>query len=362
MIKAKARDIGFDIVGITSAAPLLKAREVLEKRKEAGQLPGFTDEDILLSTTPRMHLEDARSIIALAMSYASKVEFDEEVYIALYARGKDYHTIMRNKMNELIDFIKNINPESNCKSFVDTGPLLDKEIAARAGLGWIGKNNLLINPEYGSFLVLGEILTSLELKYDNPIENGCKNCQACIQMCPTGALKPYYLDLSRCRSNITQKTGILSEEEKKAIGENLWGCDSCQMVCPYNENLPLDLHPEYRPVLPGKIEEVLGLTKKNMGDQWKNSPMMWRGTNIIKRNALINLVNLYNKGVNITDVLEIIKKGLKSPSPVVRITAAWAAGKIKARELKDFILKLLKSEKDKVVENYFKKVIKRLNQ
>ncbi|MFW6389655.1 MAG: tRNA epoxyqueuosine(34) reductase QueG, partial [Halanaerobiales bacterium] len=318
-IKNKAKEIGFDLVGITSADPFSKAYQRLKSR----EISEFMDHDLEKITTPTIHLKEAKSIIALALSYAvsDKIK-DKDQYISLYARGSDYHQVIKAKMKRLVSFLSTLKDNVKTICYSDTGSLLDREVAARAGLGWIGKNNNLINPEYGSYLILGEIITDLKLSYDSPIKNRCSNCELCLNSCPTGALnKAHNLKPEKCLSFLTQKKGILKENERKSIFKNLWGCDSCLQVCPYNKNIPTDLHQEFKPVLKGDIKQVLSFSKNSLPDEWKKSALYWRGLRILKRNSLINIGN---NGNNV--YTPIVKKYLKNPSPVLRAYAVWALG------------------------------------
>ncbi len=357
IIKKKSREIGFDLTGITSAEPFLRAFQVLKERKARGKLSEFTNKDIKLLTTPRLHLPSAESIISVGISYASKKKFEEDAYIALYARGEDYHRIIEGKMESLIDFIKEYKPAARFKAFTDTGPLLDREIAHRAGLGWIGKNNNLINPHYGSFLVLGEILTDLHLEYDEIMETGCGECGLCLENCPGEALKePYFLDSDLCLSYLTQKKGIIPDVEREKIGLSLWGCDRCQEVCPYNLNIPTDLHSEFTPVLEGDFNQILKFAGKKIPDEWLRSALIWRGSRILKRNALINIANSGNK-----EYIGLLKKELKNNSPILRAYAAWALYKLIPEKYRDLLEKMLHNENDNLVRNEIKKILSEEN-
>src|SRR5690554_555038 len=262
-IKNKSREIGFDLVGITTADSFPEVFENLKKRN----LSNFIKHNLKLLTTPKLHLSGAKSIISLGISYASsKKYFNEDSYIALYARGKDYHSVIKEKINLLIEYISKYYPEIKMKAYTDSPYILEKEIAFRAGLGWIGKNNILINPLYGSYLLLGEIIIDIELKYDERLViNKCGDCTLCLDNCPGGALeKPHYLNYQNCVSYLTQKPGLLNKWEREKIDNNLWGCDKCLEICPYNRNIPVDLHPEFYPVLKGHIKGIINKTEKSI--------------------------------------------------------------------------------------------------
>lgn len=350
-VKKWSKDIGFDLVGICSAEPFNKAYQYIKNRN----LSSFVDDNKELLTTPQIHLKTAKSIISLGISYASKRNTKDNQFIALYACGMDYHRFMKEKMEELIDRINTLPEDIETIAYSDTGALLDREVAYRAGLGWIGKNNNLINPDYGSYLFLGEIITNLELEYDKPIESRCGSCQLCLENCPAAALKPYDLNHEKCLSYITQKRGILTEEERSTIGNRLWGCDTCLETCPYNNSIPMGLHDEFRPVLKGNIKEILDYTKDNFPEEWKNSALSWRGLRILKRNTIINMGNIKDE-----EYLPLLKKELENPSPVIRAYVIWALGEFQNNKIIDVIKQQKSKEKDQVVLKEIKKILSRL--
>ena len=351
MIKKKAREVGFDLVGITTAEPFTEVKTVLQER----DLSEFITQDIDLLTDPHLHLSNVKSIIALALSYAtveSEEDYTEENYISIYARGKDYHKVMNVKMDELMDFIKKIRPAAGMKAYSDTGVLLDRAIACRAGLGWIGKNSNLINPTYGSYLFLGEILTDLELEADPEIMDRCGECELCLKSCPAGALTDqYHLQADRCISYLTQKKGILPEEERKLIGRNLWGCDTCQQVCPFNQAIPLDRHDEFKPQLKGDIKKILNFSKDEFDTAWSNSALIWRGLRILKRNTLINVANSGNN-----DYIPLLYQEIDNPSPLIRAYVVWALSVIAYRENKTKLREIYRNEQEEIVRAELEKI------
>lgn len=354
LIKEKALKIGFDLVGITSAEPFSRAYNILLERKKEGFLSEFTHQDIKLLTTPELHLPGVKSIISLALSYAvNRPNYNSNFYISTYALGRDYHIVIKNKMKVLINYIKELKSGFNFKLYTDTGPLLDREVAYRAGIGWIGKNNNLINPDYGSYLFLGEILIDFELDEDMPMKNRCNSCNKCLNNCPTGALKePYFIQPDLCISYLTQKKGILLEKEFNNIGNNLWGCDRCQIACPYNQNIPVNIHDEFKPKIKGNLE-VLDFNKKNIPLEWRKSALSWRGLRILQRNILINMGNSKNKRYE-----SIVTEILENPSPILRITAAWALEKISPAKYSGLLAKMYKKERDFEIKMEIEKILK----
>ena len=342
LIEKKAKEIGFDLVGFTTAEPFNNLKIVLKERKENGELSSFIDKDIDLLTNPKRHLANAKSIISLAISYGnSKNRSNKLNYkISNYTWGKDYHLIFKKKLNELDKYLKRRTKNIKTKCYVDTGPILDRAIAKRAGLGWIGKNNNLINEKFGSYIFLGEIITNLDFTPDTGIENKCDDCQKCIEVCPGNALvEEYHIKPNECIGYLTQKKGIIPVEERKKIGNNLWGCDKCQEVCPYNQNILTDVHKEFEFKLKEDLKTILNFTKKNFPETWENSALSWRGIRILVRNALIVIANTKLKSYK-TEV----KKLFDHPSSVIRAYAYWTYSKI-SNNYKKLLETQLKKEK-----------------
>jgi epoxyqueuosine reductase len=237
------RTLGFDLVGITTAAPLPGASHLA--RWVAAGTHGdmaYMAETVALRGEPTALLPGARSVVCVAMSYhgapdgADPTDPAEPAVVARYARRKDYHKVIKTRLTRLGRFLSSLAPESRWRTAVDTAPLLEKELAQRAGLGWIGKNTCLINRRLGSELLLGELLTTLELQPDAPETDHCGTCTACLKSCPTRAfVGPYRLDARRCISYATiEHRGALPRELLPSLGGRVFGCDTCQEVCPWN--------------------------------------------------------------------------------------------------------------------------------
>lgn len=200
---------------------------------------------------PCLLLENAKSIISLAFNYYPPKLLKEETFkIAKFAYGKDYHTVIKCKLNSLVEKIKTIVGDFQHRIFVDSAPVLERAWAKRSGLGWIGKNSNLIIPKVGSFVFLSQIILDLELNYDKPFtKNYCENCNRCIEACPTGALKAQYIiDARKCLSYITIE---LKEEfdidNVKSLNDNIFGCDICLDICPHNQKIKPHLETEFMP-------------------------------------------------------------------------------------------------------------------
>ncbi len=240
-IKAKAKDLGFYDCGISRADRLSADAERLKKWLDEGRQAGmgYMENHFEKRTDPRKLFENAKSVLSVLYNYFPGRNLPEEdnYKISKYAYGKDYHFIIKEKLTLLIEFIKTEAGEINARAFTDSAPVLDRAWAARAGLGWIGKNTNLITKKQGSFFFIGEIITDLELEYDEKrIENYCGTCTKCIDACPTGALQPYQVDARNCISFLTieNKEETISPEFKGKFEDWIFGCDICQDVCPWN--------------------------------------------------------------------------------------------------------------------------------
>ncbi len=206
---------------------------------------------------PRLLVEGARSIVSVALNYYPRQKQPGGApRFAYYAYGKDYHEVMWEKLEQLFLFIKGHHPEVTGRYFCDSAPVLEQHWAAQAGIGFVGKNTLLIIPGRGSFFFLGEIILSLELEYDNPIDELCGECRKCLDFCPTGAIeRPYWLNSGKCISYQTiENRGEIAPEVVSSLRNNVYGCDICQLVCPFNREARPHDTPQFVP-----SEEFLSL-------------------------------------------------------------------------------------------------------
>ena len=242
-IKVKATEIGFEKVGVVAAEPLTAEGERLQDwlgRGHHGEMAWLAREPEK-RTDPRLIFPEARSVIVVALNYYTghnHVDSPDTGKISRYAWGDDYHDVVREKLNELLAWIKAERPEASGKVCVDTAPMMDKAWAVRAGLGWIGKHSNLITKEIGSWVFIGEIILNIDLDYDTQIvEDHCGTCTACLDAFPSNAIvSPYVVDSRKCISYATIE--LRDETLPKSIAENLdgwlYGCDICQDVCPWN--------------------------------------------------------------------------------------------------------------------------------
>ncbi len=282
-IKQRARAVGFDLVGIAdpSISAYAKEYQAWLAQGQHGKMKYLED-----SVDARTNLSSAfpwvRSVVSVAISYyvpdpatespakatdlteanaAQRSAHDSATgHIARYAWGRDYHRVLMGHLRQLQNEIRRLVADDFiCRAYVDTGPVHERELAARAGLGWIGKNTLLINPRHGSWFVLGELLTSLPLEFDSAQPDRCGSCTRCLDACPTMALTPYQLNATRCISYHTlENRGDIPDELHKPMREAQYilGCDICQTVCPWNRRPLLSEEPDFQPQSPAPTVEL----------------------------------------------------------------------------------------------------------
>ncbi len=237
-IKQHALTLGFDACGICRAEDSDEEEGYMQwisEKCHAGM--DYLERNIEKRLDPRLLVEGAKSIISVALNYFPPEKLPEYVpQFAYYAYGEDYHEVVREKLNQLFDFIKLRYPEVSGRAFVDSAPVLERFWAARAGVGFVGKNTLLIIPGKGSYFFLGELIIDMELAYDSHVTQNCGNCRRCLDACPTGAIeKPHWVNANKCISYQTiENKGDISPQIAPKLSNNVYGCDICQKVCPWN--------------------------------------------------------------------------------------------------------------------------------
>ena len=300
-IRAHARALGFDLVGIATLGEVETADHFHEwiTAGYAGEM-GYLERGAEKRRDTRKPFEGVRSAVVVAMNYGGT---QPPGPVARYARGDDYHDLMIDRLNELHRWIEGETGRPvRGKPYVDTGPILERDLARRAGLGWFGKNTNLINPELGSFFFLGELLLDLELRADDPFEmDRCGSCTRCLDACPTNAfVAPRVLDATRCISYQTiEQKGPIAEALREAIGERLYGCDVCQEVCPWNVKFSRDATEaafDVREVIADKdartlAEDLLAMSQEEFSAAFRKSPMKRAKLAGLQRNARVMLAN-----------------------------------------------------------------------
>ena len=256
-IKDKAREVGFDLVGIAPAEPS-RHRQFLRDWLDSGKHGDmhYLERRFDERTDVTQFLPGAKSVVCVAANYKTpEPEVEPQPgttgIVARYARARDYHDWFKPRLYQIADWLREVMPGCSTKCGVDTVPVLERELAARAGIGYVGKNTCVIDPEIGSWLLLGEVVTTLELPYDQPMLDRCGTCTRCIDACPTAALTPYMIDATRCISYLTIERQQPSTDDSLALptGNWLFGCDICQDVCPHNRKGVISLHPDVRPMM-----------------------------------------------------------------------------------------------------------------
>ncbi len=296
-VKRRARELGFQKVGVVRAEPLAEERARLEEWLARGfhASMGWMERDVARRTDPRELLPGARTVVAVALNYYTPHRHSHDPAagkISRYAWGDDYHDVLGEKLKALLAYVEEVAPGVRGKVCVDAQPAMDKAWGVRAGLGWIGKHTNLITRDHGSWVFLGELLLDAELEYDEAREDDhCGTCTLCLDSCPTGAIvEPYVVDSNLCISHATIE--LRDAELPPTIAENLdgwlYGCDVCQDVCPWNRfEQPTD-EPRFEP-RPGSVspalEEVANLSHDTYVERFRRSPVKRAKLSGLQRNA-----------------------------------------------------------------------------
>ncbi|MFI4912017.1 MAG: tRNA epoxyqueuosine(34) reductase QueG [Sedimentisphaeraceae bacterium JB056] len=292
-IKNKAYELGFDICGITSALEIEKTESDklfnwLNKGLNADL--GYMERNVEKRISAGKLLEDAKSVICVGIKYDRLLpDKQADCTISSYACYEDYHSIIKPKLFALAEFINTLmNERFKFKACVDTVPIAERSYAQKAGLGFIGKNRMLINKLFGSRIFLGELITNLELKPDAPIAGDCRKCSKCIDACPTGALTSDGIDCNKCISYLTiENRGQIDKKYHKLVQENIFGCDKCVDACPFNENTPLS---SLKKILnPGLIsKDILEMSTDEFETVFGKSPLSRAGIDKLKTHIKYN--------------------------------------------------------------------------
>jgi epoxyqueuosine reductase len=331
-VKARARELGFDRAAVGPAAPPAHG-DAFERWLDAGYAGemDYLERGRADRLDPRRLLPEARSVVALALLYARDDDGPDWAPVAGYARGRDYHDVIRPRLRRLVDFIAQATgPDVRSRAAVDTSAVLERDLAAAAGLGWIGKNTNLLSPELGSRFFIGIVLTSAELVPDSPLPDRCGTCTACLDACPTEAfVAPHVLDARRCISYLTiEHRGAIPVELRDRIGEHVFGCDVCQDVCPWNRKAPAAREASLAPAEPlGDLEALLSLDDAAFRARFRTSAL-WRArrAGLLRNAALV----LGNRGEG--RARAALERALLDESPLVRDAAAWALRRVAAAD------------------------------
>ena len=344
-VKKRAIELGFDLAGI---APVQDFGELAyfpewigeQRHGEMGYLETRTESGELKRSSIREAAPWARSVVVCALNYNTdqpySTQYDDKSkgWISRYAWGeRDYHDVILPKLRALEDRIRaetQLGGEQAIRfwSYVDTGPVIERVLAKYAGIGWIAKNTCIINQELGSWLFLGVILTSLELQPDLPAPDRCGTCTRCLDACPTAAfIDAYKLDASRCISYLTiEKRGSIPEDLRDGMGRQVFGCDICQDVCPWNRRAGVTTAPEFRPrqsLLNPDLDSLATISDDDFRQTFRGSPIKRAKRTGLRRNAVIAMGNSGDRRF-----LPLLQKLEKDDDPIVAEHAAWARRKL----------------------------------
>lgn len=360
-VKSEARAAGFDLCGITTAAPFaLEGRALAEWVAHGyhGEMT-YMARNAPRSPAPEAVVAGARSLVVVALYYGDAVPGGADDgpstrrprgRISRYAHGDDYHLVMEPRLRRLAEFLRSRGARV-ARYYVDTGPVIDRAAARRAGIGWFGKNTMIITQRtYGSWVFLGEILTDLEIAPDPEAEGDCGRCRICLDACPTGAIvDPYTVDARRCISYLTiEHRGPIPRDLRPQIGDHIFGCDICQAVCPHNVRTASARHPELapRPETGARPELIplLNITEAEFRRRFRGSPVKRTKRSGLRRNVAVALGNAGDPAA-----VPALCQALTDADALVRAHAAWALGRIGGEPARDHLRGRLTDERDPAV-------------
>ncbi len=336
-VKDRARALGFDLVGIARAEPLTEHEDRLRAWLAQGMhgTMAYVARHADRAVDPTRSWPEVRSVIVVGLAYrwdAPEPDDRPRGRISCYAWGEDYHRVMERKLAEFCtDLLR--HGARLARPYADTGPTLDRAWAQRAGIGWFGKNTMIITRTgHGSYVFLGEVFTDLELEPDPPARGSCGACTLCLDRCPTGAIvAPYVVDARRCISYLTiEHRGWIPRPLRPLIGTWVFGCDVCQDTCPHNVLVKKGLHAEFAPrkdVPYPDLVELLHIDEETYRERFRNSAIKRAKRQGLRRNAAVALGNLRDPRA-----VPALAKALEDEDPVVRGHAAWALGRIGGAE------------------------------
>lgn len=355
-IKEEAQRLGFALVGISrlQAPPHEESFAEWLRRGLGGEL-GYLKRTEELRRDPRKLMPWASSVVSVGMNYATPLrrpvgKLGLKGWLSRYAWGDDYHDVMKHGLEALLERVRGLYPEPvEGKAFVDSGPVLERDLAGVAGIGWVGKNTQLISPRRGSWFFLGELFLSLELAYDRPIRDRCGKCDLCLKACPTGAfVGPYILDARRCISYLTiELKGAIPKHLRPLVGNHIFGCDICQEVCPYNVKATPTSEEVFYPregLYTPELTALLALSEEEFRRRFRQSPILRAKRRGFLRNVAVALGNSRRP-----EAVPALTQALGDHEPLVRRHVAWALGEIGTAESLEALRKRLGIEPDREV-------------
>ena len=357
-VKDAASDAGFDVVGIAAADVFSERGESAKKRVADGLmdgLPWFTEERVERGMDPAALLDGARAIISLALSHhhedaGEPPDSEPRGRIARYAWGEDYHRVFARKVRAFIESLPTVTGVQSIGTrwYTDTGPMLDRAVAERAGVGWFGKNTNILTSQ-GSWMLLAQIITTLPLSPDEPLKKTCGACTMCIDACPTGAIvAPYVLDNTKCISYLTiENRGAIPRDLRPLIGDWIFGCDICQDVCPVNRKARVgkaysELTREAENRARPELISLLTLDDDGFRERFRQSAVLRAKPEGMRRNVCVALGNIADPA-SVEPLADTLRQ---DPSPIVRGHAAWALGRIRGEQAITALTEALTTEAD----------------
>lgn len=347
-----AREAGAGAVAFAPASVDVPARERMSTAFLRGdfQTWGYDANYSAAASDPSTILAGARSVVCVAVPYDTAPPQTRQRLsgrVSNYAWSLDYHVRMRDILECIARALDRAAGESVTRIACDTAPFAERAFAARAGLGWVGKHTNLIAPELGSFVFLGEIITTLDFAADAPLKKTCGACTRCVEVCPTRALRgDYTIDATRCISDLTQRTDAIPRELRALIGDWVWGCDLCQLVCPPTQRASARADAAFAARGPGDafplLLDLLRLRSGEFKRRYRRTAMGWRGGAILRRNAAVVLGNALDRAA--ASALEAALE--TDPHPLVRGHAAWALGRIGSPQTLAALRRRLDREKE----------------
>jgi epoxyqueuosine reductase len=332
-IREEARRLGFFKVGITSARPLPTPGRFASwlGRGLHGDMR-YLERQAPKRMDPSLILADARSLLVLAMNYHTADALTDSPLkgrISRYAWGDDYHITIKNRLDQLLDYIRQQSPSVQGRGYVDTGPVMEKVWGAQTALGWMGKHTNLITRNQGSWFFIGIMLLNIDLECDAPEKDFCGSCTRCIRACPTGAIiAPYVLDARRCISYLTiELRGPIPSRLRPLIGNRIYGCDDCQAACPWNRFAVPTSGREFHPKPENLMPDLLALTRitpQEFKSRFKNSPILRATRDSFVRNVVVALGNSGR-----AEAIPALQEALLDSNALVRSHAEWAMGNLR---------------------------------
>lgn len=357
-----AASVGLHEVGVTGASPFPELIPWLQAYSERGRT-GFEAANIEDRIQPKRWMKNAKSIIVATMPYLTDSGRETTRThptgrsfgsVSCYAYGQDYHRVLNDRLKRLHEKIEDeVGHSVETKLAVDTSPLVDRRVAERAGIGWIGRNSMFYSQRYGSYVFIGALLVDIEFNEyadgQSDIGKHCGTCSKCMVACPTGAIIAQgVIDATRCLSYITQMKGIVPKPFRQKMGRRIWGCDICQTVCPENRGTDTSSESVFGPdkeLAYPELVPILHLSNKDFIKKYGHTAVAWRGVNTLKRNAIIALGN-----TGCRDAIPELIPFLQSPRGELRASAAWALGKLGGDSSRSALLLALEGETDVLIQ------------